>query len=137
MLDLSPEFSALVNDRLQHEEILWFTSVTPQGIPNTNPVWFYWDGEYIIVYSQPSSWRVRNIKLNPHVALHLQDPDGHGDNTVVINGRAELIPGPHAVPDAYWAKYDKYLPGLSMSRQDMLRDYSVQIRVRPQRVRGE
>ena len=137
MLNLSPEFSALVHRRLEDEEILWFTSVTPKGVPNTNPVWFSWDGEYITVYSQPSSWRVRNLKHNPNVAVHLQDADGHGDNAVVINGCAELEPGPHLIPEAYWKKYDKFLPGLSMTRDDMMRDYSVRIRIKPEKIRGE
>ena len=137
MLDLSHEFGALVRDRLQNEEILLFTSVTPKGIPNTNPVWFWWDGEDITVYSQPTSRRVHNLRKNQNVALHLQDPDGHGDKAVIINGRAELGPGPHTIPDGYWKKYDKFLPGLEMTRDDMLRDYSVQIRVKPLKVRGE
>ena len=137
MLNLSPEFAALVKARLEGEEILWFTSVTPKGVPNTNPVWFHWDGEYITVYSQPSSWRVRNLKHNPNVALHLQDADGHGDNAVVINGRAELSSGPNMAPPGYWQKYDKFLPNLELTRQTMMRDYSVQIRIKPEKIRGE
>jgi hypothetical protein len=69
-------------------------------------VWFLWDGEAILVFSEPTSFRVRNIKNNPHVALTLQGVDGLGNNVVIINGEAELRPGNRAIPDAYWQKYD-------------------------------
>ena len=137
MLSLSPEFAPLVQQRLENDEILWFTSVTPKGVPNSNPVWFHWDGEFITVYSQPSSWRVRNLRQNPNVAIHFQGVDGGGNNVVVINGRAELTPGPHMAPPEYWKKYDEFLPGLELTRETMMRDYSVRIRVKPLKVRGD
>jgi len=137
MFDLSPEFAPLVQQRLENEEILWFTSVTPNGVPNTNPVWFHWDGEFITVYSQPSSWRVRNLRDNPNVALHFQGVDGAGNNVVVINGRAVLDTGNHTIPQAYWDKYARYLSEVSLTREEMMGDYSIRIRVKPEKVRGE
>ena len=76
--------------RLQEEPIIWFTTVSPRNVPTPNPVWFLWDGECIVVYSQPKSFRVRNIQKNPQVALTLQGVDGLGNHVCIINGEAEV-----------------------------------------------
>jgi PPOX class probable F420-dependent enzyme len=121
--------------RLQSEDIIWFTTVSPKGIPSPNPVWFHWDGEYIVVYSEPTSFRVRNIRSNPNVALTLQSVDVQGNNVVIINGRAEMHPGNRVIPEAYWKKYRKHLR--DMTPEQMAAAYSVEIRVRPSRIRAE
>ena len=121
--------------RLQTEEIIWFTTISPKSAPTPNPVWFLWDGECIIVYSQPESLRVRNIQRNPQVALTLQGVDGLGNNVVIINGEAELRPGNRSIPPEYWKKYERLLQ--SMSPEEMTASYSVEIRVRPRRIRTE
>ena len=136
MLDFSTDFGKRLKRHLEHDEIIWFTSVSPQGAPSPNPVWFYWDGEAIIVYSQPASFRVRNLKRNPQVALNFRD-DPHGNQVTVISGEASLKPDNQVVPAGYWAKYKKLLPGIGLTVATMIRDYSVEIRVKPTRARGE
>ena len=135
MLDLDPEVRARLENRLKQEAIIWFTAVSPKGIPTPNPVWFYWDGECIVVYSQPGSYRVRNIESNPQVALSLQGVDGFGNNVVIINGEAQLKPGNRSIPARYWDKYARFLQ--QMTKEEMTRDYSVEIRIKPTRVRAE
>ena len=130
MLEITSELGA----RLKQEEIIWFTTVSPSGRPLPNPVWFDWDGEAIIVYSQPESQRVRNIQRNPNVALHLQGVDGSGNNVVIIQGEAVLRPDNRVIPTRYWDKYSKFLQ--EMTAEEMILAYSVEIRVRPLRVRG-
>jgi PPOX class probable F420-dependent enzyme len=133
MPDQADGLSAEVVQRLQQEEIIWFTTVSPRGVPVPNPVWFYWDGEHILVYSEPTSFRVRNIQNNPHVALTLQGVDGLGNNVVIINGEAELKFDNKSVPDGYWAKFKKLLQ--SMTVAEMTAAYNVEIRIKPTRVR--
>ena len=135
MLDLNSKARAQLVQRLQEEVIIWFTTVTPRGAPVSNPVWFYWDGEDIIVYSQPESHRVHNLQLNPKVSLNLQGVDGLGSNVTIIQGEARLNPGNHSIPSAYWDKYRKFLTG--MTEEQMQAEYSVEIRIRPLRVRME
>jgi PPOX class probable F420-dependent enzyme len=136
MLDLNSEFGALVNKRLLEEEVIWFTTVSPRGIPAPNPVWFFWDGEIIFVYSQPKSYRVRNIKHNPNVALHLQSVDGLGNNVAIINGLASFTHVNRSIPIGYWKKYSKFLPGVNLTEEEMVEEYSVEIRVKPMKLRG-
>ena len=134
MLDLNTDLGARLNERLQQEDIIWFTTVSPDGRPLPNPVWFDWDGEAITVYSQPESHRVHNIQRNPRVSLHLQGVDGLGNNVVIIQGEATLRPGNPVIPARYWDKYTKFLQ--TMTADEMTREYSVEIRVVPLKVRG-
>lgn len=127
--------SADIQRRLQHEEIIWFTTVNARGVPTPNPVWFLWDGECILVYSQPESFRVRNIRNNAQVALTLQGVDGLGNNVVIMNGEAELRAGNQSIPADYWKKYGRLLQ--DMSPDEMAAAYSVEIRVKPRRIRTE
>ena len=121
--------------RLQEEDIVWFTTVSPDSRPTPNPVWFLWDGGSFLVFSQPESFRLRNIRHNPQVALTLQGVDGQGNNVVIINGDAELHPDNPSIPEAYWKKYRRYLK--DMSPEEMTESYSVAIRVKPTRIRTE
>ncbi len=135
MLDLESKFRRQVDRRLREEVVIWFTTVTPRGAPVSNPVWFYWDGEDIIVYSQPGSHRVRNLKLNPRVSLNLQGVDALGSHVLIIQGEAKLTPDNRTIPPVYWGKYRKFLQ--TMNEEQMVADYSVEIRVKPLRVRVE
>ena len=51
MIDLTSEFGRRVDQSLMHEEMIWLTSVTPAGATQPILVWFYWDGEAVILYS--------------------------------------------------------------------------------------
>ncbi len=135
MLDINGSARDQLVKRLKEEVIIWFTTVTPRGAPVSNPVWFYWDGEDIIVYSQPDSHRVHNLQLNPKVSLNLQGVDGLGSNVAIIQGEARLKPGNRSVPAGYWEKYRKFLQ--TMSEEQMIAEYSVEIRVKPLKVRIE
>ena len=136
MLDFSTDFGKRLKKHLEQDEILWFTSVDAKGAPSPNPVWFYWDGETILVYSQPASLRVRNLKQNPQVTLNFRT-DPHASRVTVISGEASLKPDNQVIPAGYWKEYKKLLPGIGMTVETMIRDYSVEIRVKPTRARGD
>ena len=100
------------------------------------PVWFLWDGESILVYSQPDTPKLRNIAANPRVALHLND-DGRGSDIVTVAGRAAVSDDPPAdrVP-AYIEKYRELIAENSWTPESFAADYRVPIRIVPRRVRG-
>jgi PPOX class probable F420-dependent enzyme len=124
--------------RLRDEKIAWLTTVRNDGQPQSSPVWFLWrDGE-IIVYSRPTTQKVRNVKANPKVAVHLRDIDEGGD-VVSIEGEAlvdERYPQADAIP-AYVEKYRAMIADLRMDPASFAKAYSVPIRIRPIRVRVE
>ncbi len=136
MIDLTCEFGKTAHRRLQDEEIIWLTTVTPAGVPQPNPVWFYWDGESIIIYSQPKSYRIRNIKNNPSVTLNLQGVDVLGQNVVILHGDAQLNPHYQKPHPGYEQKYIRYLPDINLTSEQMVAEYSVEIIIKPAKLRG-
>jgi PPOX class probable F420-dependent enzyme len=136
MIDLTTKFGKGVDQRLKDEDVIWLTTVTPGGVPQPNPVWFYWDGDSIIIYSKPGSFRIRNIQQDPRVTLNLQGVDALGNHVVVIHGEAQLnFHYQHPHPE-YARKYTKYLPEMGTTFDQLVASYSVEITIRPTRLRG-
>src|SRR6266567_8780789 len=59
MADQTKPNNAHVEQRLREEPIVWFTTVRPDGRPHTVPVWFLWDGETFLIFSQPGNLKIR------------------------------------------------------------------------------
>ena len=131
MIDLSREFDQRVSRRLSDEEIIWLTTTDSQGVPQPRPVWFLWDGETILLFSQPQAYKVAHIQENSRVALNLNSTFTGGD-VVVLIGQAEFIDGP--VPseemEAYLEKYARGLERINMTEKE-LKDSHIAIRIRP------
>jgi PPOX class probable F420-dependent enzyme len=136
VLDPSKEAHAHADRRLRAEQVAWLTTVRADGQAQSTPVWFLWDGETFLVYSQPGAPKVRNVAANPKVSLHLAD-DGAGDDVVTFEGAAAVEPDtPRAdrVED-YLAKYKAAIEALGYEPGPFARTYSMPIRIRPTRVR--
>lgn len=122
--------------RLRAEKIAWLTTVRRDGQPQSSPVWFLWrDGE-VVVYSRPTTQKVRNVQANPKVAVHLRDVDEGGD-VISIEGQAtidESYPSAASIP-AYVEKYRAMIAALRMDPPGFAKSYSVPIRIRPTRMR--
>jgi PPOX class probable F420-dependent enzyme len=135
--DLSSEYSARVARRLRDEQVIWLTTVGRSGTPQPNPVWFLWDGETFLIYTEPSSYKVRNIRRNSRVALHF-DSGEDGEDVMVFTGTAvldESAPLAHYNP-AYLEKYRSGIADIQMTPESMGEAYNVAIRVKPEKVRG-
>ncbi|HEX5506418.1 MAG TPA: TIGR03667 family PPOX class F420-dependent oxidoreductase [Thermomicrobiales bacterium] len=136
-LDTGSEFGARVARRLREETIIWLTTVRADGRPQPSPVWFLWDGETILIYSQPGKPKVRNIAANPRVALHF-DGNGRGGDIVVFDGEARVdpdAPPSDQIPELV-EKYREGIARLGGTPASFAQEYSVAIRVAPARVRG-
>ena len=123
--------------RLHDELIIWLTTVSPAGQPQTSAVWFLWDGEEILMYSLAGTPRTRNIEANPRVALNL-DGDGQGGSVVSIEGRARLDPEapPSTEVAAYAAKYRAKIAGHGWTPESFAVDYPIPIRITPTKARS-
>lgn len=137
MLDTNSEFGAMAEKMLQEELVIWLTTVRADGTPQPNPVWFFWDQEAIILYTQPSSLKLKNISRNPHVSLNL-NTDRYGSHVVVLTGKAEVDQNtpPASQHAAYLSKYRNEIADLHMNPQEFIASYSVTIRIHPDRIRG-
>ena len=136
-LDTSSEFGQRVERRLREERVIWLTTVRPDGAPQPSPVWFLWDGETFLIYSQPNQQKLRNIEQNPKVALNF-DGDGQGGDIIVFTGEARLdtqAPPAHQIAP-YVEKYEAGFVRLGMSAERFAQTYSVPIRVSLSGLRG-
>ena len=138
MIDPVTKAGARAAERLERELILWLTTVSPAGQPQTSPVWFLWiDGE-ILLYSRADTARLRNLRSNPRVAATF-DGDGEGGDVVSIEGEARIVregAAPADVPPAYVEKHAEKLAAHGWTMESMLVDYPAEIRIRPTRVRA-
>jgi len=136
-IDPASERGAHALARLARERIAWFTSVTPQGQPQTLPVWFLWDDGEVLVYSFRRAVRNRNVADNPRVSFHLAD-DGQGDDLVILEGEARIDRSTPAARDnpAYLAKHAEWLAEYGWTPESFSEEYPVPIRLRPTKVRG-
>jgi PPOX class probable F420-dependent enzyme len=130
--------SGAAERRLRDEQELWITTVRSDGQPQASVVGFLWDGNEFLILSRPGSGKVRNLRSNRKVALHLEI--AHGDETgrvLTFEGVAELDPRPLASAEAsaYVQKYEAVLRTEQLTADELFADYSAVIRVRPTRTR--
>ena len=79
---------------LSQPRIAHLVTLRPAGTPHVVPVWFLWDGEHedngrAWVMADGNAVKVRNISLNPAVALSIATPE-RPLSYVVLEGRAEV-----------------------------------------------
>lgn len=137
IIDLTTEYGARVARRLQDEQVIWLTTVGRDGTPQPNPVWFVYEDDSFLIYTQDTAYKLRNIRRNPRVSLHF-DSGESGEDVVVFTGRASLdesapLAHRHA---AYLEKYRQGIADIDMTPESMGKDYHVAIRVKPDKVRG-
>jgi PPOX class probable F420-dependent enzyme len=137
VLDLDSPAGARADRRLHTEQILWLTTVRADGQPQSSPVWFLWDGEALLVFSQPDAQKLRNLAGNPRVAVHLES-DGTGEEVLTIDGTAAVDPDAPSSDriEEYLVKYREGIQAMGSTPAELARDFSVAIRIRPTRVRA-
>ena len=123
-------------DRLHQERIIWRTTVSPSGQPQTSPVWFWWDGTDIVVYSLDPTPRLTNIAANPKVALNL-DGNGGGGDIVTIEGAARIDPEAPPPSDVgpFVERYRERMDSGWNGPEGFAAKYPTAIRIKPTRVR--
>jgi PPOX class probable F420-dependent enzyme len=138
---MTPETNKLLDEhaqqRLHDAMIIWITTVRGDGQPQASPVGFLWDGNGFLIFSQPGSQKVRNLRANPRVALHL-DSDGQGGDVLTLEGHATLDATPPSDDEAaaYLEKYREMIRALGTTPEAVQAEYSTVLRVTPIRVRA-
>ena len=135
-IDTSTPFGARAERRLRETLIGWLVTVDRRGTPVPVPVWFLWDEGSLLIYSRPDTPKLRNIAARPRVAMHL-DGDGRGGDIVVVTGDAQVSADPPATDiPSYVAKYAGLIAGNGWTPESFAADYSVPLRIVPDRLRG-
>ena len=118
---------------LEREPVVWLSTVRPDGGPHLVPIWFWWDGEAVLVFSKPGAQKVRNLRAQPSVMLALGDAEDDFD-VGMLRGRAELLESPTSdvLPAAHLDKYAAKLASIGMSAEEYAATYSQVIRIVPE-----
>ena len=83
MLDVTTEWGQHAGQRSHTNIIGWLTTVGSDGRPYTVPVWFLWDGNAVLIFSQPRKQKIRNLRTNARVTLALDDTK-QGEDVVIV-----------------------------------------------------
>ncbi len=131
---IDPKFDEVI----EHAEYMWFTTVRTDGQPQPTPVWFIYENDTFLIYSQPQAQKIRNITGNPKIALSITMSDD-AEEFLVIMGDAVVdasapAPSKHA---AYISKYAESIPAIGMTPESFDAMFSLAIRVTPTRIRGQ
>jgi len=138
MIDLNSDFGRAVQQHLKNQYVIWLTTVDSNHTPQPRPVWFLWDENSFLIFSQAHAWKVEHIRKNPKVALHFNTDETGDKHVIVFTGEASINPTEppaYEVP-AYFEKYKDGIAALDMTPEGFSRDYSVAIRIRPTELRG-
>ena len=136
VIDPETEKGARADERLRADSVAWLVTVSADGAPVPTPVWFWWDGESIIVYSEPDKPKLRHIAANPRVSFALRT-DELGDEITVVSGIAaidESIPAADQL-SGYVEKYAGLIARLGADPASFAGAYAVPIRTRPTKLR--
>jgi PPOX class probable F420-dependent enzyme len=134
-IDRDTHLGAAATARLQDGVAIWLTTVDPAGRPQPTPVWFLWTGEEILVFSEPRTAKLRNLRGNPGVALHF-DGNHRGGDVVVLTGDAAVGEATPEELATYDEKYAADIRRIRLTPEGFHAKYSVPIRIRPAKLRG-
>ena len=105
-------FPEKYRDLFQKKAFGAFTTLMPDGSPQTTPVWVDYDRDEILVNSAVGRLKDRNVRRDPRVALAVIDPDNPYRYVEVRGSVREITQnGADAHIDAMARKYlgqDKY-----------------------------
>ena len=138
MFDIPAKLRATVKRRLKEEYVIWLTTVGSDLTPQPRPVWFIWDNDSFLIYSQAKAFKVRHVEQHPAVALHFNADDQAEQDVVIFIGEAHID---HHAPQpdqsaAYMKKYASGIKDLGSTAEGFSGEYSVAIRIKPLALRA-
>jgi PPOX class probable F420-dependent enzyme len=138
MTNNASKLEAKARRLIKREYVIWLTTIGSKLTPQPRPVWFVWDRDSFLVFSQPQAHKVSHVKKNSSVALHFNTDETGDKDVIVYIGKARIdpqSPPAHKVP-AYLRKYRSGIKDLGMTPEKFADEYSVAIRIRPESLRG-
>ena len=131
-IDVSEQQHAL----LKRSRNAVLVTIGPDGSPHAGPVWYLWDGAEVRISTPRTTKKVRDIELDPRVALCVDDQVA--GEYLTLYGQAAII-ADERVTELTWPLLLAYLhPDEAAARWDRINaDGSrVVILMRPARVTG-
>ena len=136
-IDFTSDFGKHALERLENEQTIWLTAVTPSGKPSPNPVWFLWHDEKVLIFSEPQVAKVKALLAHPDITLNF-DAGEHGEDVVVFNGIADATEKDISPEQAtaYLIKYRQGIETLGLTPESMIAQYSRAIEIELTKLRG-
>lgn len=134
ILDLTKKRDAHIDQRLRNDITIWLNTVRPDGRPHSVVVWFLWEGDSILIFSQPNKQKLRNIQQNSNVVLAI-DNTYEGSDPITIEGTATLLQSGevNTAHPSYIEKYGEHIKRMGSTPEQMAVSYSEPIRITPTR----
>jgi PPOX class probable F420-dependent enzyme len=117
-------------DLLEKPGFAHISTIGPDGEPQVSPVWYDWDGTYVLVSHTKERQKYRNVKRDDRVALSITDPE-NPYRYLEVRGPAEIEDDPEKTLIHKLAK--KYLDK-DQFPYDTEKDNRVIFRIRPSHV---
>ncbi|UGT66954.1 PPOX class F420-dependent oxidoreductase [Nocardia gipuzkoensis] len=121
-------------NEMSQSKFVLLTTFKKDGTPVGTPVWVAPDGDRIVVWTNPKSWKVKRIRRNPEVTLQVCDGRGRPASEEVLPGSARILDadGTQRVRDVVADKYG-VIGKLAIRGHKLLRgaDASVGIAIAP------
>ena len=128
---------ASIESALERQDVVWLSSIRPDGRPHLVPVWFVWCDGLIVVFSKPDAQKVRNLLSDPRAMVAIGEPTADFD-IELIEAEADVAPGPSdkTARERFAWKYGAALARAASSVEEFAAVYSQSIRLRPTRWLG-
>ncbi|MDQ3658349.1 MAG: TIGR03667 family PPOX class F420-dependent oxidoreductase [Actinomycetota bacterium] len=109
-------------------------TVRRDGQPQSVPVWFLWDGDTMLAYSQPDRQKLHNIERNPRVGFNLNS-NANGVDVARAECMAEVVEDapPSDEVSEYLEKYRESIARIGFDPEGFARAYPVALRLAPSR----
>jgi PPOX class probable F420-dependent enzyme len=121
-----PEYA----DLLDANALAHAATIGPDGAPQTQPVWFRWDGKHILFSHTKARQKFRNLQRDGRISLSIVDPDDPY-RYIEVRGTVEIEDDPEGrLIDELSRRY-KNEPWRHRAGEER-----VIIRVSPARIRG-
>ncbi len=74
MSELSQTINATFADLLQSTALAHIATLGPDGAPQSSPVWFDWDGEFLLFSQTKDRQKYKNVRRDARIAFSIVDP---------------------------------------------------------------
>ena len=139
MIDFTSKLGKKAKRHLKQEYFIWLTTVDSSGTPQPRPVWFILEGDSLLMYSKPDSFKLKHIVNSPNISLHFNTPDAKGEEDVIVfSGTAKIDPKAEPVNknSVYLRKYRTGIKSLASTPQKFAEEYSTAVRIKLTSLRG-
>lgn len=139
VLNLNTKFGRVAKTHLKSEYFVWLTTVDSTGTPQPRPVWFIWEKDSFLIFSQAKAHKLKHIQKNPQVSLHFNSADKKGEKRLIVFTGSAVIASnstPAHKIRTYMKKYKEGIEGLGATPAQFAGEYTVAIRITPTNLRG-